>query len=224
MGRSVLPDLLIGGIKPGDIINGILAIRFHHLEKVKNSLCVARRPYWVFKCFCGKKFISRVEAIKSGRTLSCGCLRIERLRKKIVKHGLCGTHEYQAWQSMKDRCNNKNNSEYKNYGERGISVCNEWQASFSAFINDMGKKPTSKHEIDRIDNSKGYFKKNCRWATKSENMRNARTSRTWFIHGHRFKTAQLAAIFYGVNHETIRYWCGLRGNSPLPLCYSVLVY
>lgn len=83
--------------------------------------------------------------------------------------------EYMIWASMKQRCNNKNNSGYSNYGGRGIKVCKRWETSFSNFISDMGKKPTTNHSIERVDNNKGYSPDNCVWATRKQQSRNKRT-------------------------------------------------
>ena len=80
---------------------------------------------------------------------------------------------YQTWQNMKQRCENPNNSDYSYYGERGISVCEEWKNSFDTFVLDMGDRPKG-FTLDRIDNLKGYCKANCRWASHSEQMSNRR--------------------------------------------------
>ena len=92
----------------------------------------------------------------------------------VSRHGKYGTPEYNAWASIKRRCNNENNPGYKDYGGRGITVCDEWANNFMAFYNDMGKKPFVKAQIDRIDNNRGYYKENCRWTTATNNMRNTR--------------------------------------------------
>lgn len=89
-------------------------------------------------------------------------------------HNLFGTPEYVAWCNMKTRCYYKNSSQYKDYGGRGIIVCDRWVNSFINFLIDMGKKPSLKHSLDRIDNSRGYFPDNCRWATASEQNFNRR--------------------------------------------------
>ena len=81
-----------------------------------------------------------------------------------------------VYRGMLDRCANQNHTSYKNYGGRGITVCRRWRKSFAAFMADMGLRPTPKHSLDRIDNDKGYFKDNCRWATKQEQANNQRNT------------------------------------------------
>lgn len=90
------------------------------------------------------------------------------------RHGMNGTPEYLAWQNMKARCYKKNCSGYTNYGGRGIEVCDQWRNSFSAFYAYMGKRPTPKHSIDRLDNDGNYEPSNCHWATRLEQQRNRR--------------------------------------------------
>lgn len=79
-----------------------------------------------------------------------------------------------CWSNMISRCHNPKGSGYKRYGARGIVVCDRWRESSSNFIQDMGYAPSRKHSIERIDNSKGYCKENCKWATKDEQCRNTR--------------------------------------------------
>jgi len=89
-------------------------------------------------------------------------------------HGMTGTKEFYAWSDIKKRCLNQNCKAFKNYGGRGITVCDEWRESFVAFLNDMGLAPSKKHSIDRIDNNDGYYKENCRWTdikTQANNKR-----------------------------------------------------
>lgn len=133
------------------------------------------RTAWECKCDCGGNAICLTTNLKMGTSKSCGCWK----KEKSTKHG-CGkpaTPEYRSWHAMKSRCNNPNNAHYKNYGGRGITVCDEWKNDFTAFLNDMGKKPTTKHTLERIKNNKGYYKKNCRWATRKEQQNNLRTTR-----------------------------------------------
>jgi hypothetical protein len=92
-----------------------------------------------------------------------------------LRHGMTGTKLYDSWKGMRARCSNPSHISYKNYGGRGISVCNEWQ-DFENFYADMGDRPEGA-TLERIDNDKGYSKDNCKWASWSENNRNRRSIR-----------------------------------------------
>ena len=111
--------------------------------------------------------------LKSGRSKSCGCLQKEIASKMLRQHGKSHTSTYRIWLSMNRRCENENHVAYKNYGGRGITVCPRWKESFENFLEDMGERPANM-QIDRINNNKGYFLENCRWATVSENNFNRR--------------------------------------------------
>jgi len=90
------------------------------------------------------------------------------------RHGYTGTSEYDAWRHMIQRCHNPNDISWKNYGGRGISVCERWRHSFDNFIEDIGPKPSFKHTLDRINNDGNYEPTNCRWATRQEQVANTR--------------------------------------------------
>lgn len=98
-----------------------------------------------------------------------------------VKHGHAVggklTSEYLAWHSMLARCYGTSNTSYRDYGGRGITVCDRWRASFTDFFADMGQKPSPTHSLDRINNDAAYEPRNCRWATKSEQAKNRRRPR-----------------------------------------------
>ena len=132
---------------------------------------------WRFLCECGREVVASIRMVKTGHTKSCGCLLNEVLLKRNTKHGLSKIHpqEYKTWKDMRSRCNNKNDSDYANYGGRGIFVCERWD-SFASFFDDMGSKPEGM-TIDRIDVNGGYEASNCRWATATTQANNKRNNR-----------------------------------------------
>lgn len=106
------------------------------------------------------------------------------MRHPNMTHGETGkTKEYRAWQSMIRRCTNPNVPQYKDYGGRGIVVCDRWRSSYETFLFDMGRAPTAKHTVDRRDNMGNYEPDNCRWATYKEQRRNTRQVRTVVVDG-----------------------------------------
>ncbi len=100
-----------------------------------------------------------------------------KFNREEEKHGMSRTPEYRTWHGTKDRCYNKNLKGYHRYGGRGIIVCDRWKNSFVNFYADMGDKPFTKAQLDRIDNDKGYYKKNCRWVTSAINNQNKCTTK-----------------------------------------------
>jgi hypothetical protein len=128
------------------------------------------------------------------------------------KHGMRGTRTYSCWKNMTQRCHNPKKPNYDDYGGRGISVCDGWRSSFIAFLDDMGLCPSNKHSIDRIDNNSGYFKENCRWATRDEQARNRRTVKLYEYDGRMLCASELAQIA-GVSYWTMFHRLGRLGWS-----------
>ena len=98
------------------------------------------------------------------------------MNQSTIDKETLGKHR-KVWSEMKQRCSNPNNVGYKNYGGRGITVCDEWKNSFAQFMEDMGPRPSDKHEIDRVDNNGNYEPSNCGWATKFEQQLNREISK-----------------------------------------------
>lgn len=99
------------------------------------------------------------------------------MTRVTLKHGLSRTPEYRVWQQMRLRCTDPKHRAWKDYGGRGITVCAQWLSSPQQFMADLGAKPSPAHELDRIDNARGYEPGNCRWALRTVNCRNRRSNR-----------------------------------------------
>lgn len=172
----------------GQIFGRLEVISF---EKIHNN----RQCLWRCKCECGNEIILLGSTLKNGITKSCGCL--VRSQK-----GLSNTTTYNVWSTMIARCYNPKNSSFKNYGARGITVCDRWKSSILNFIEDMGmhKKGTS---IDRINNNGNYCKENCKWATCKEQARNTRSNHIIEGFGKKLSLAEWAERL-NISQSTIR--------------------
>ncbi len=164
---------------------------------------------WLCKCDCGKKMIVLGCSLRSGHTKSCGCFKKEGNNNKHG-HSKRGkpTREYNSWQTMIQRCINPNNKNYQYYGEIGIKVCKRWMGEngFIIFFEDMGKRPLG-CTLERKDNDKGYYKKNCEWATSKKQARNKRNSCYVTYRGKRWLFIELCEehnMPYGIVYE--RYY------------------
>lgn len=153
-----------------------------------------QRTHLIIECYCGKQFTALAYNVKAGKTKSCGCWNTEQRQKKgkNLRHGLSRSPEASVWHSMIQRCQYSKHISYKHYGTKGVTVCTRWQ-TFANFYADMGTRPSSKHQIDRIDNSQGYKPGNCRWVTAKENMNNRKSNKHIEYNGERLTYSQWAA-------------------------------
>lgn len=147
-------------------LKDLVGQKFGRLEVISRALHYNGRVSWVCICDCGIPKITDSKSLRTGKTASCGCMRIS--------HGQTGSALHKVWVSMRERCNNPRSKSYPHYGGRGITVCKRWD-NFELFLKDMGPRPPN-HSIERRKNNKGYSPANCYWATTTEQARN--TTRT----------------------------------------------
>lgn len=132
--------------------------------------------YWKCLCDCGNHCFVPTHTLNSNRQKSCGCLKNELAKQRATKHGGFGTPEYACWNSILSRTYWKSANSFQRYGARGIQVCDRW-LKFENFLEDMGKRPSKNHSIDRIDNDGNYEPANCRWATAKQQANNRSTNK-----------------------------------------------
>lgn len=155
------------------------------------------------QCDCGKVAEVSLSNIRTGHTRSCGCVKTTWQKSGQTTHGLSHTSEHGIWQGMIARCDNPRDAAYKNYGGRGIKVCQRWADSFENFLHDMGPRPSKAHSLDRFpDNNGDYGPQNCRWATKKQQANNTRTNAYYDFDG-QVKTQQEWAEYFGVKRWII---------------------
>ena len=192
---------------------GRLTVLERYPEKKKGYI------QWVCECQCGNIIVVRSDLLKSGNTRSCGCLakeihsmRCRELGLTRATHKKSNTRLYKIYANMKDRCYNKNNHAYKDYGLRGITICKEWLESFNAFYewainNGYGDNLT----IDRKNNNSGYSPNNCRWITRTEQSLNTRHNK-FITYNNKTQTLKEWTDELGLSYSKIwkrlyRGWC-----------------
>lgn len=145
-------------------IDDLSGKKFNMLYVIKDSgkRSKSRGVYWVCRCNCGNIKLVEGRLLKTGNTKSCGCYHKSLEWQTSKKHGMSQTPTYRSWNSMIQRCRDEQNASYKNYGAKGIYVCDRWKI-FENFLQDMGERPKNK-TLDRINSSLGYSAENCRWA------------------------------------------------------------
>ena len=188
--------------------------KFGKLEVIKYLYTNAKnKTIYLCKCECGNLKEVKRNSLVTGHTKSCGCIP----KKGNLKHGQKRTKLYGLWLNIKDRCNNKNNSHFKYYGEKGIKMCEQWANDYSAFMKwALENGYVEGLSIERIDNNKGYEPSNCKWITKEEQARNRSYTKFQIINNKEMSLIEIAREF-NIIPSTVysRYRRGKRNEELL---------
>ena len=165
---------------PGQLINNLVFI-CNEGPYIRPNGAKERRVRVVCQ-FCGKSFVTRVDKVSSGHTKSCGCSISQSRRIAVLTtHGLSGTHIFGVWKGMMDRCYNKKSISYPWYGACGVTICDEWRVSPTAFVDYVSKLPGYNkpgYTIDRMDTYGNYEPGNVKWSTWAEQNSNRKPKGT----------------------------------------------
>lgn len=170
-----------------------------------------KRSYAECSCSCGNRLTTRIDALQSGITVSCGCYSKEQTALINKSHGMWKSYTWQSWADLKARCLDKNHSSYEDY--KDIPISEKWM-EFEGFYEDLGERPPNT-TLDRIDGTKGYYKENCRWANasvqaKNQKKRSIDSSVSKYKGVSRDKRAKrTCGYFFSVtkDYKTIRKYC-----------------
>lgn len=170
----------------------LLGMKFGRLTVVSISgRCETGGVLWNCRCDCGSERVIVATILTKGRYKSCGCLSRELSASRKITHGMTGSPEWVAWSNIIARCTNPNHEHFADYGGRGIAVCERWRESFVSFLEDVGRRPSKRHTIDRHPNQNGdYEPSNCRWATMKEQANNRRNNVLLAFQGETLSVAQ----------------------------------
>lgn len=188
-----------GDNRMGTKLFDMSGLRYGRLTVVRRAESLAgSSARWHCLCDCGQERVIEGKCMRLGRTVSCGCHK----REKATTHGLSKSREFSSWQNMKTRCLVPTNKDYKYYGARGITVCDEWVNSFETFLRDMGPRPINT-TLERKENDGPYAHWNCTWATSTQQQSNKRDT-VRIEHDGKNLTLDEWAEELGIRRETIR--------------------
>lgn len=177
--------------------------RFTRLVVVDGVLIrKGKEKYFRVECDCGVTKTIAKGSLISGRSTSCGCFLKEWAKQEHTTHGKRKDPIYAVWNMMVQRCHLESSKYYQHYGARGIKVCDHWR-KFENFYADVGDPPFTRATLDRIDNDKGYYKENVRWATYEEQQANTTKCVRYSFRGGELSVTEIAKLV-GMNVNTLR--------------------
>ncbi len=199
-------------VKPLDISG----VRYGRLTAIKRDPQIVGRAYWYCECDCGGSVTTSLDSLRAGFTKSCGCLKVETVRNRSLKHGHSvnrrESRTLKSYNHAKSRCFNPNNPKYPHYGGRGITMCQEWASSFENFLRDMGECPHGM-TLDRVNPHGHYEPRNCRWANVRQQAR-TRTDNILVEHDGRSLILKDFADLMGVNYKSLHRRVKYLGKTP----------
>lgn len=184
--------------------------RFGRLEAIQHvGSNKNHQAVWLCRCDCGNQAEVVSQYLRNGDTKSCGCLQREGTGQRMTTHGHSKTRLHRVWVGIKNRCYNPKTDNYKYYGAKGITMCDEWKNSFESFMEwsmQNGYDPNAKAQectIDRIDNNKGYYPENCRWVDHTYQCNNQSSNKVFTYNGETKTMAEWARTV-GMKYTTLR--------------------
>lgn len=186
----------------------LIGMKFGRLTVVEYAGKQEGQVMWRCRCDCGNYLCTSTHQLRGRKTRSCGCLQRDIARRNALKHGLHEKRLYGVWKSMKSRCLNPRMTSYKNYGGRGITVCDEWRDNFQAFYNWAmangydPNAPLGGCTIDRIDVNGNYCPENCRFVSMKVQSVNQRRTQKCTYNGEELSVCELAEK-YKINVKTL---------------------
>lgn len=189
------------GARLGERVGNLVFRAISHANRADGHRVIGQ-----FECTCGRTVNMPAGRVLNGQARThCGCLTDRHAPKT---HGMRYSREYSSWQAMKSRCLDTGSKDYHRWGGKGITVCEAWASSFSAFLADVGPSPGPSYSLDRWPNKAGNYQPgNVRWATPAEQALNRADVWHVEIDGKRFVSADAAASHFGVSNTTIKRWC-----------------
>ena len=189
----------------------LIGQRFGRLTVIKRvDECVThgKDAHWICRCDCGKTISTpTTHTLRQGKSTSCGCLRLERSLETHTthgdgKHGKNKSRLYHIWADMKNRCSSPTSRAYKNYGARGITVCQLWQEYEPFRLWALSNGYDEHLTLDRIDVNGNYGPSNCRWATWTQQANNTRRTKKYTVDGLTLSITEWAQK-YGIPRTTL---------------------
>ena len=172
-----------------------------------------KKWYWKCRCECGNEIVAQGCVVRRGNTSSCGCYRNEIVHILNRTHGMTRTRLYRIYNAVKNRCYNKKQQNYANYGGRGIEMCQEWLDSFDAFMAwAIAAGYTDDLTLERNDNNGMYCPENCQWVTRAEQSRNTRRNHLYTHDGRTMVLTDWCAEL-GLNFHTVEYRIHQKGMT-----------